>query len=808
MRAVRHALRQLAGSPGFTATAVITLALGIGLNTAMFSVLNTFLLRPLPYAEPDRLFQLDRASGSQHGLGHKAPNYFAIVEQSGSVAEFAGFMSWGFVVSGGGRPAEMRNALRVSSPFLDVLGVKPAIGRNFRPDEDAPGRNRVVILSDAYWRSRFDGDRNVIGQVVRIGGEPSEIVGVLPASAGDPGVIGGIDLLRPMALDGDERTFNTETLLRIVGRYRPGITPGTAQAHFDLVASRLAGAPPPENASMALRAVSLPSTRLDGEGVTLTMLLVGLSGFVLLIACANLANLLVARAVSRSREFAIRSALGASSSQLIRQLALECLVLAAAGGALGILLCQWTTRWMAAQLSGDGPRLDMPQDWRVLGFAAGAALLTACLFGIAPAWFVSRVRVNDTLKSGARGSTADRSQHRVRNVLLVGQFALALVLLAGAVAFARGINGMLAREAGWTPAVLVTAKIGIPETLCHADPDCTLRFHRQLRDRLAALPGVESASVDIDLPLFGFPGPRPYVIDGRPPPGPGQEPHAYTNAVSPEYFDTVGTPILAGRGILTTDTRESGPVVVINETMARELFPDGALGRRIRPLSGAAGSDPLPAEIVGIARDVRFLFTPAQATKFQVYKPLAEETWGYVSLTVRAENGRSAAALVEPFRRVVADVDPDVPAIGLMPVPAVIDRALTGLATINQLLVAFAGLGLFLAALGVYGVMARLVTQRTVEIGIRMALGASFRDIVRVVLGSGLRTTLIGAGLGLLGAAALTRLLNVQFPDMASNSAITVGFAALVLLATSLVACYLPARRAARVDPLIALRAE
>ena len=810
MRLLRFGLRQLVAAPGFTAIAVITLALGIGLNTAMFSVLNAFVLQPLPFPEADRLFRLHRTSGQQENLGHKGPNYFAILEESRSVAQLAGYRGWGYTIAEPGQPAEFRGAMRVSPAFLSVLGIRPALGRDFRPEEDAPGRNHVIILSNAYWRTRFESDPNAVGRVVRVSGEPVEIVGVLPASVGDTGAVllGGISFLRPMALHGEERTFNTGTTVEILGRYRPGVTPEGAQAHFDVVAARLAAAPPDENEGMRLRTVSLQSTRLDGEGVAITLLLIGLSGFVLLIACANLANLLVARAVSRSREFAIRAALGASPSQLIRQLAVECLLLAAAGGALGMIVCGWTTTWLSRRLSGGGPLLELPLDWRVLGFAFGAALLTACLFGIGPAWIVSRVRVNEALKSGGRGATADPSQHRFRNVLLLGQFALALVLLAGAAAFARGISEMVDRDTGWEPARLVSTKISMPEASC-ADPGCRLRFYQRLRERLAALSGVESASIAVDLPLFGFPGPRGYVVEGLPPPQPGQEPIALTNSVSPEYFDTIGSPIVAGRGIRDTDVLDGPPVVLVNETMARTLFPGGgAVGRRIRTVGGTGGEEPAWAEIVGVARDVRFLSTSAPPTAFQIYKPLAQETWGFVSVTVRAKDGVSTASLVEPFRRVLMELDPDVPALNLMPVPALIASNTRGLVTINQLLFAFAGLGLFLAALGIYGVIARLVTQRTLEIGIRMALGASFGDVVRLVLAGGVRMTLAGAGCGLLGAAALTRLLNAQFPGLATSSVPTIGAAPIVLLVVSITASYLPARRAARVDPLVAMRAE
>jgi putative ABC transport system permease protein len=630
-----------------------------------------------------------------------------------------------------------------------------------------------------------------------------EIVGVLSASPEARGLFGYVDIFRPLGLTEEERTFRSETFFQILGRYRPGVTPVAAQAHFAVVAGRLVADRPAENAGLGLRTVPLQSTTMSDAGVTIRYLLLGLSAFVLLIACANLANLLIARAVSRSREFAVRVALGASSAQLIRPLAAECLLVAAAGGALGVQLSIWTTQWLGRQLSGDGPPLVFVVDWRVLGFAMAAAFATALFVGVAPAWLVSRVPVNETLKSGTRGSTTDPSHHRFRNALIVGQLALALVLLAGAAAFARGINQLVAREAGWNATPLLSGKIVLRGD---NDQERTFRLSRQLREQLASLPGVESASVDIDLPLYGFgPGQRAYVIESRERPKPGHEPTAMTNGVSPEYFETVGTPIVRGRRILLSDTLESPPVVVINEIMARTLFPRGdAIGHRL----GRVARDPQWAEIVGVARDVRFLSVTELPTMFQVYKPLSQETCGFVSATVRATSPAAAARLVQPFRRAVAEFDPDVAVLNLMPVPAFITPANRDFVTINQLLSGFAGLGLFLAALGLYGVIARLVAQRTTEIGVRMALGATFEQVLRLVLGTGFRMTLIGVGLGLLGAVALTRVLNTQLPGLATNNVVTISTAAVLLTVVSTAACYLPARRASKVDPLVAMRAE
>lgn len=802
MSSLRFALRRLAASPGFTAIAVVTLALGVGLNTAMFSVLNTVLLRPLPFPESDRLFRLDRTSAQQVDGSHRGPNYLDIERHSGEVADVAAYRGWGATVSEPGRAAEFRESLRVSPRFFDVLGIRPVLGRTFRLDEDAVGRNHVIVLSDAYWRSRFDADPNIVGRIVRLDSQSTEIVGVLPASAEAHALFGPIDIFRPLALSEEERSFRSETFFQILGRYRAGVTPAAAQAQFATVAGRLA-ADHAENVGLGLRTVPLQSTTVSDAFATITYLLLGLSGFVLLIACANLANLLIARAVERSREFAVRVALGASSARLIGPVAAECLLLALAGGALGIQLSIWTTQWMGRQLSHEGAPVVFVLDWRVLGFAMAAAFATALFVGVAPAWLVSRLQVSNMLKGGARGSTADPSHHRFRNGLIVGQLALALVLLAGAAAFARGINQVAARELGWNPAPLVSGKVSLRGD---GDQARTFRSFRELRERLAALPGVESVSMDLDLPLYGFaPGQRAYVVEGRERPNPGHEPTALTNGVSPEYFETVGTPIVRGRGILLSDTLESSRVVIINETMARTLFPQGdALGHRV----GRIDRDPQWAEIVGVARDVRFLGITDPPTTFQVYQPLSQETWGFVSATVRASNPATAAGLVQPFRRAVAEFDPDIAVLRLMPVPAMIADANRGLVIITQLLTGFAALGLFLAALGIYGVITRLVAQRTPEIGVRMALGATFDQVVRLVLGAGVRMTLAGVGLGLLGAIALTRVLDTQLPGLATNNGVTISAAAGVLLAVSIIACYLPARRASKVDPLVAMRTE
>ncbi|HUG13238.1 MAG TPA: ABC transporter permease, partial [Opitutaceae bacterium] len=385
---MRFALRQLIKSPGFTIIAVLTLALGIGLNTAMFSLLNTFLLRTPPFPEPNRLFQLNRTSAQREQGQHVPADYYRIVEDSTETAHVAGYRSWGFTLSEPGRPADMFNSHRVSPDYFAVLGVAPALGRVFRPDEDAPGRNNVIVISDFFWRTRFESDPKIIGRMVRLDGEPVEIVGVLPPSMSETTLFGPVRIFRPMGLTTEERASRTDDSLRVLARLRPGVDPAQAQAQFETIAARIAADRPQESADFGVRLVSLQSTGLGSNGRNLTYLLLGLSASVLLIACGNLANLLLARAIARAREFAIRAALGASRTQLIRPLIAECVLLSLAGGGLGILVSQWTTEFMARRLGGEGSTLYFSTDLRVLAFAFRVALGTGVLVGVTPALLV------------------------------------------------------------------------------------------------------------------------------------------------------------------------------------------------------------------------------------------------------------------------------------------------------------------------------------------------------------------------------------------------------------------------------------
>ncbi|MEO5961196.1 MAG: ABC transporter permease [Opitutaceae bacterium] len=802
---LRLTLRSLAKSPGFAAISILTLALGIGLNTSMFSLMNLLLLQPLPYPEKDNLVRVYATTPQSQNANHTAPDSTDLARAASEFIDLAVYRQWGYTLKQPDRPAVNLNALRVSANFFPVIGLKPEVGRLFSADEDRPG-NHVIVLSHAAWLAHFGGDPAAVGQTVRIDGEPTTIVGVMPETFSSLFLWGPGDAFRPLALTDDEKLDRNNRGQQIVGRHRPGLSLAQLNLRLKTVAERLAQTRPRENSQDGLRAVTLESSARNATTTQIVSLVLGLAGFVLLIACANLANLQLARAVARTHEFAICAALGASRSRLIRPLLVESLLLALAGGTAGILVALWSNDWISGRMTANASGFAvfrLALDWKVLGFALGISLVTGLVFGLVPAWLMSRVRVNDSLKSGGRGSTGDRAQHRFRHALIVAQFALALVLLAGAGFFIRGLDKMLARDMGWNSHGVLQAVLNLPQAK-YSSPEKTYAFYTQLQERLGALPGVEKVGVGWTIPVFQFLTSRNYVVEGRDPPPAGREPLAFVNGMTPTFLDTLGVKVTAGRNFSERDHAGAPPVVIIDDSLARVLFPgENPVGRRI------GGVDPANrgwAEIVGVVPDLRFAVSiAAPATRFQVFRPLAQETWNYVTVVVRAP---APETLLEPMRRTIGEMDPDLPVQFLRTVDNMIEQGTAGMSMTNIILVAFALLGLFLAALGLYGVIARLVVQRTPEIGVRMALGAQSRDVAWLILGSGLRLIAAGTALGLLGAFGLAQLLALIAPEMPAQGPWAVIAVTLLLLLVALVACWLPARRATKVDPLVALRAE
>ena len=799
----KFALRQLAKSRGFTFVALVTLALGIGLNTSMFSLMNLLILKPLPYPASDELVRIHRTNAQNPTANHSASDYLELARVTGDFAQLATYRQWGYTMSPEGRAPVNLNALRVSASFLTTLGLKPEVGRWFTPEEDIPG-NHVIMLSYDTWQAQFGGDRGIVGTNVRIDGEATTIVGVMPADFSSVFLWGPADALRPLGLTPQEKQSLGDMAFTIIARRAAGIPLDQFNTRLTTVARQLAELRPKDRSEDGLRAVTLVSTVRNPSTVALSWMMVGLAGFVLLIACANLANLQLARAIARSHEFAIRAALGASRMRLLRPLLAESMLLAIAGGLLGMLVAVWSNDWISSRLSASGIfRITLVLDWRVLGFAFLISLATGLFFGLVPAWLLSRVRVNDSLKSGTRGNTGDKLQHRLQHSLIVLQLANALVLLAGAAGFVRGLDRIVAINPGWAHREMIQTVLNLPPAK-YATPEQTYGFYTRLQDRLAALPGAKGATVSWTLPVFQYLTSRSLVVEGQPAPAAGHEPVSYINAVMPSYLPTLGIKLQAGRNFTDADKLGAVPVAIINASLAQALFPGGdAIGHR---LGNPDPKNPGWLEIIGVVPDVGLAVgVVPSTTKFLVLKPLAQEPWNYVTVSIRADQ---PGLLADPMRQAIAALDPDLVLQQFGTMPQVTQLATGGFAMLTKVLVCFAGLGLFLASIGLYGVIARVVVQRTAEIGVRIALGAQARDVVWMIVRSGLRLTLIGAVLGLIGAVGLSWIISRAIPNPPPGEPMIFVVVTGIMITVGVVACVLPARRAAKVDPMVALRAE
>lgn len=800
MNDFKFAARLLFKSRGFTFIAVLTLALGIGLNTSMFSLMNDIMLQPLTFPKKDQLMRIYRTTPQADNAGSTSADYLDLKRESADFIQMTAFRPWQFTVSGDDRPAQVLNSIRASWDFFNVLGVKPELGRTFTEDEDRPG-NRVIMLSHDTWQSVFKGDASIVGNTVRIDGEPTTVIGVLPDSFSNIFLWGPANAIRPLALTDTEKTSRNDASISIIGRVRGDLTLEQLNARLSTMNTRMAENRPRENANDGLRAVTLQSTMVNTTSKQMLWLLLGLAGFVLLIACGNLANLQLSRALSRAREFAICAALGASRSHLLRPLLAESLLLSLAGGVFGILVAMWTNDWMGKRITNEFITFDLQIDWRVLTFALGVSVVTGLVFGIVPAWLVSKVRVNETLKSGTRGSTGDRSQHFFRNSLVVIQFSAALVLLSGASYFLKGMDAMLNREVGWTPEGMIQGVISPPQSR-YDTPEKTYGLYTQLQDRLSALPGAESVSVAWTNPVFGFIAQRNLIVEGREPPPAGHEPQVSINGVTPTWRDTLKIRQLSGRNFTEADNLSAPLVAIINESMATALFPDeDPIGQRI------GGLDPENRawmEIIGVVGDVSAgAGIGQQGSNFMVLRPLAQETWNYVTVTIRSARPE---ALAEPFRTTIASLDKDLPIQSLGTTTEQIKLGTNGMDLMTDILMGFAALGLFLAAVGLYGVITRIVMQRTPEIGIRLALGAQLRDVVWLVLRSGIVLAAFGTVLGLALSLGLGQVISAIIPAMGQFDLVALGLVSALLFAVAVLASWLPARRATRIDPLEALR--
>ncbi|HUP65934.1 MAG TPA: ABC transporter permease [Thermoanaerobaculia bacterium] len=800
------AVRSLRRTPGFTFIAILTLGLGIGANTSMFSVLAGYQLRPSPYPSSERLERIYRATPQISRGSVSSADYLELKTDTSGYGQVATYGNASMNLSEPGQAAEMVPGLRISANLFSVLGMEPGLGRSFRPEEETPGNHRVLIISHRYWQNRFGGDADIIGRQVRVDGEPFQIVGVMPENFSDWRHLSFINLYRPLALDDEEKNDRSTIWLRLVGRRSDAIPPARAGEFIASVGKRLAEDFPVENAESNWHTVPIGKSWVEASAAGVMTMLVGLSGFVLLIACSNLANLLLARTMARAREFAVRGALGASRARLLLPLLIESLLVALAGGALAVFVASWTFDWIAVASGGDSGNVGvvLTLDWRVLGWLFGVSLFTAVAFGVVPAMFAQRLDLNSTLKSGSRGSTADRGHQRFRQFLIVGQFVLAMVLLAGAGLFIHGLHELNNRRHGWESDNLVTGTVLLPAATYGTDEKIR-DFQRLTLERFEALPGVTSASLSYSMPFFGLAETRKYVVAGREAPQAGHEPAAVINGVTPQYFETVGTPLLSGRAFNAGDTLTSPRVFIINAAMARGLFGDQSpIGQRISQAGVESGES---GEIVGVVGDVQSVWAEPDPVLYQLYQPMAQEPRRLNEIAVRT-TGVPPAALVESIRATMMSLDPDLPVRRLQPAEETIAVANYQLGVLRSLLSALGLLGLGLASLGIYGVMARTTIQRRGEFGIRIALGAQAGDITRLVLRSGATLALLGAGIGLMGALAVAELLAMAFPRMEiQNVPILLGVT-LLLVAIGLLACYIPARSASKVNPNDTLRAE
>ena len=803
---MRHALRSLLSSPGFTLIALLTLALGIGANTTAFSVLNALLMHQVPYPEPQQLVRVFRTSSQSQRWPHAPANFVDHREQNTVFERMAAFQWTSFNLADPGEPADHLRGLAVTADFLPLLGIQPTLGRMFTAQEDQPGNNAVVVLTHGTWLERFGAAPDVVGRVVRIDGEPATIIGVMPPGFDDYKLWGEIAMLRPIAFSKETRADRDNNYLNVIARIKPGVTFAQAQAHVSALAAQLAAAYPEFNAGHGLRLLDLGASIQDEVGRGITWLVMGLAGFVLLIACANLANLQFARSAARGREHAIRAALGASRAQLMSRVLTESLLLSLVGGGLGLLVALWSNDLVGRNFVwGTRQGIEVPLDPRVLAFTFAASVLTGIGFGILPAWMASRADVSDALKQGSRGSTSGRSHHRLRHALIVAEVALALMLLAGASFFVRGLQVFAQRDPGWQTENMVTAYVSL-RGQNYTGSDARRAFLTQLQDRLGNVPGVDGVAVGTSLPTFGFSSTSSFAVEGSPQPAPGQSPAAETATVLPGYFETLGIRLVQGRDFTFADRHDTTRKVIINEAMAKALWPgESALGKRLGSVTPYMET---VREIIGVVSDVRPAASlGAPSTPFQMYRALLQERpWDFATIALRTS--ASPEAIARDLRRIVAQLDPDQAIYRVSTVRQDVGRTLASIDVAAWSLVSFALLGLLLAAIGIYGVIANSVVQRTNEIGIRMALGAQVRDVFTLILSGGLRLTLIGTVIGLAGAFGIARLLRSITPELPGTDPLITVAVTLFLIAVALFACWLPARRAAKLDPMTALRAE
>jgi putative ABC transport system permease protein len=814
MQDIRYALRLFSKSSGFVAVAVITLALGIGANTAIFSVVNALLIRPLPYPDADRLIMVWQDMTVRGGppKEYATPGNFVDWKTQGTLFDGVTAMTgWQPTLSGNGEPEPLLGE-QVSHEYFAVLGVQPAIGRTFTPQEDVPGAPRVVILSHALWERRFGSDRGIVGRSVVLGGEPHEVIGVLPAGF-RPGVLPTAQVWRPRRLD-LAKPARGLVILRVVARLKSGVTPEQAASSAAVLARQLEQAHPDSNKNVGIRIDTLQNEVIGDVRLGLLVLL-GAVAFVLLIACVNVANLLLARAAGRGREIAVRMTLGAARARVIRQLLTESVFLASIGGVVGLLLGVWGVAALVAIAPEGAPRLDeINLDARVLLFTVLTTIATGIVFGLAPALQASRSDFMPALKEGARG-TAGRSGQRARRSLIVGEVSVALVLLVAGGLLMRTFLRLQSADLGFDPSNVLVGSVAPPPLATSGTPQLSpaqrrqavrehqIAFYDQLLERVSALPGIKIAALSSNVPLGGDNDMDVY-LEGRPVPRDSSESLVtWYRYVSADYLKAMTIPLRQGRHFVA---REPMPAVIVNETAAQRLWPDDrAIGKRVR---FSTQPDAPWFTVIGIAGDVRF--RGARGTpRIEMYLPY----WQFpeAGITIVLKTAGTPTMLAGGMRQAVRDVDSSTAVAGIASMSEIVHDSIAQPRFFAVLVAIFATLAMALAAIGIYGVMSYAVTQRTSEIGVRMALGAGRSDVFRLVVGDGLQLAAAGVALGVCGALVIFwwgRSLHTLLFEVRPADPLTFAATAGLLMMVAAAACFVPAWRATRVEPIVALRAE
>ncbi len=810
---IRYGLRMMLKRPGFTAAAIISLALGIGATTTIFSVVNAVLLRSLPYGDADRLVVLWETNSQQiaaamkiqdHGL--VAPgNFTDWAQQSNSFEGMAAARTVSFNWTGGERPERVIGA-SVTPNIFSVLGVRPLHGRAFLPADAEQGRERVVILSQGLWERRFGADPNAVGKVLTLNNESYSVVGVMPQETQYPDgaelwalARGGVPEA-PGAATPNAAALRTNHYLTVVARLKPGATLAGAQAELNTVSARLQQEYPDANKGIGARAVPMHE-ELVGDVRPALLILLGVVGFVLLIACANVANLLLARSIARQRELSLRTALGASRSRIVRQLMTESLLLGLIGGAVGLFLAYWGVHLLVAFSPTDLPRVkEVSVDGQALFWTISLSLLAGVLAGLAPALQTSRPDPGEVLKEGGRGVNGGVRHQRMRGLLVVAEVALTLLLLTGAGLLLKSFMRLQNVDPGFDASNVLTMRVALP-SYRYSGEEKFARFGAELLERVRNVPGVDVAAMTTALPLSQIESAMSFRVDGKPGPPPGSEPIANWRSVSPDYFRALGVPLLRGRAFTEQEGKDAPGVVIINESLARSAFPgEEALGQRL-----VIGMDTKPREVVGVVRDVRHTALKEEP-KPEMYVPFQQAPRAAFTLVTRTTV--EPASLTSSVTNAVQSVDKDQPVYNVKTMETFRSESIAQSRFNTYALSIFAAIALVMAAVGIYGVMAFSVTQRTNELGIRIALGAQPGDVLRLVIRQGMILALIGILIGLAASLALTRVMASLLYGVAATDVLTFVTVSAALALIALAASYLPARRATRIDPMVAIRYE